>query len=327
VSRQPVHLGYDFVPVPRTVQAAFREGRLSAVEADLLRYLYERADFGPLGRRAETPRLTRERIAEGIHWEGELDSLTRLLHRLRSEGWFDYRVERGRGKKGGSRVYVFQLLPDPPASGISEDGIALGEPDSSPAEPEAVRDNDPVRHKSAINGASASGISEAGIPLPETVSASAEPEPVRHNESAIGPTSSGQEADSSGITGSATPLPEPDSAPPPAEPVRPPQKDQREENPRSEEGNALGKTTTIPERVETSDDSIGSRPWEKSEERRQLIEHGRREIAERNGDGREPDEAATTERLIEKVETRQVEPRSQFQAPPPRNGKDEEQAA
>jgi hypothetical protein len=289
VSRQPVHLGYDFVPLPRTVQAARREGRLSTVEYDLLGFLYERADLGPLARRAETPRLTVARIAEEIHWEPELDSLTRLLRRLRSEGWFSYRTELRKGKQGGVAVYVFTLYPDPASSGVSEDGIALPEPDSAPAEPNLIRGSDPVRGLSAVSDATPSAVFATATPPAEPNPAPTAPESVRGFVADDEATSSGQEADSSGVSEPATPLPEPDSAPPPEEPVRPPQKDQREANPRSEEGNALGKTTTASERVE------------------------------RNGEGRKPDEAAT-ERLVERVETQRAERRSPFQIPPPPNG-------
>jgi hypothetical protein len=268
VSRQPVHLGYASVPLPLTVGVARREGRLSLVEADLLRYLYERADFDLLARRAETPRLTVAAIAENIRWEGEPRSLVRLLQRLRDEGWFDYGTERGKGKRGGVHVYVFTLRPDALSSPVSEGENAVPEPDSAPADPEPVAGIEPVAGLSPVSGEEPSPVSDSENALPERGSTSERSEAVAGFDAGNDATSSPQSASSSPVSEPQTPPTEPDSAPSPDEPVRPPQKDQREENPRSEEGNALGKTT------------------------------GASELVERNG---KPDEAAD-ERLVERVE-------------------------
>src|SRR4051794_39791654 len=97
-------LGYPFTPIPDWLRAERREGRLSAQDYDLIGYLYERADFGKLARREETPRLSLEQIAEATRSGVKLPSLQKHLKRLTLGGAFTYRVE-GNSRRGVRYVF------------------------------------------------------------------------------------------------------------------------------------------------------------------------------------------------------------------------------
>ena len=104
-------LGFAFTPTPRRAMQALRSAELSPDNYVVVAFLYERATTWKLAARRSTPELTLSQIAEGIHWTGQLDTLSKRLRRLRDEPerWFDYRIE-GRGK------YIFTLHPEAPVA-------------------------------------------------------------------------------------------------------------------------------------------------------------------------------------------------------------------
>lgn len=103
-------LGYLFAPVPRWLRSERQEGRLSDSDYDLLAFLYGCATFDALKARQETPRLRLERIADGVRWKHDPESLQKRLRRLRGR-YFDYRLE---GNPRTGFTYVFTLFPDGP---------------------------------------------------------------------------------------------------------------------------------------------------------------------------------------------------------------------
>jgi hypothetical protein len=183
-------LGFHFEPVPRIARSARRLGLLSGDQYDLLGFLYGSADFGALAHRRETPRLTLERIAEGIRWVHTNDALSKLLRRTSDGGWFDYRVERA---KGGTYLYLFRLNPEGPqavravseleagsVSELEEAETPHREPDSATREAEAVRaGNAPETGSLSEQGGDLSELDLARRPLAERDSGAARPEPVR----------------------------------------------------------------------------------------------------------------------------------------------------
>jgi hypothetical protein len=108
-----VRLGYPFFPVPRWVLRDVGVGRLSHQGYALVTLLYERANPEALARRAATPNLTLDYLAEAIRWTHQRDSLRRFIGRLRAEGrWFDYQLS---GSPRTGIRYDFCLFADAPS--------------------------------------------------------------------------------------------------------------------------------------------------------------------------------------------------------------------
>jgi hypothetical protein len=97
-------LGYPLIPLPRRALQALGEGELSCYECLVLIFLYDR---GARGRRQATATLGQ--ISEGIGWQKRLDTLSKLIRRLKAKRWLDYQSRPG---QNGHR-YVFELLPEP----------------------------------------------------------------------------------------------------------------------------------------------------------------------------------------------------------------------
>jgi hypothetical protein len=105
-------LGYPFTPTPRRLWTDVRDGVLTIDQYPVVAYLFERANIKILIRRGQTPTLTLDEIARGVRWKAKLDSLRRLLARLRATGrYFDYVVS---GNSRTTQVYVFTLRPEAP---------------------------------------------------------------------------------------------------------------------------------------------------------------------------------------------------------------------
>jgi hypothetical protein len=159
-------LGYAFVPVPRWLWEKFERGVISEEAFRLHGLLYQRANFGSLMKRRETPRLRLETIANGLG--AAPDAVRKLIGREKGRGHLDYRHE-GSPRKGNV-VWVFSLAVDGPPSLSAV----------SPAKKEAARPpNDASRDSTG------SRLSEAGA---ERLSAEWEgegTEPVPQNRGAV----------------------------------------------------------------------------------------------------------------------------------------------
>lgn len=107
---------FAFAPVPRSVFAAWRGGRLTRAEWSVLCCLYDRAN-------AVTWTVSSrdlDAVTRLVVWEDSLDYLSKTLRRLREKGWIDYESKPGRTRHG----YVIRLLHGP--TGASEEGPSSG---------------------------------------------------------------------------------------------------------------------------------------------------------------------------------------------------------
>jgi hypothetical protein len=122
VTKRPIP--FPFAPIPRAAFTGLRNRELTVTEWRVLMCLYERVQ-----RVSWTTRLRDlDSLAQLVCWEGKLDTLSKALRSLRSQGWIDYESRPGSTRRG----YSIRLL-GPPELGPSRNCCKAKDPDKSDA--------------------------------------------------------------------------------------------------------------------------------------------------------------------------------------------------
>lgn len=101
-------LGYPFVPVPRWVADECASGGITLERLGVLLVLFDRANTSRLAARKPTPQMRLQTLADRLRYQGELDSLNKLVRRMRSDGLLDFDVS-GDPHRGYRYEFTLQI--------------------------------------------------------------------------------------------------------------------------------------------------------------------------------------------------------------------------